>query len=311
MSARAVLAKKIAVATRGDTTTTTITTTTTTLPHNPATIYTPYVPLPMSSVTTFPFIPTTTITTTTTTPAVTTTTQTPAFLGGLVPPEMGSLGVIKSPPTKDEDYKIVMVLDESGSMSSVKSGIVDSINDLIRQQKTIKDRPTLFTLIKFSDRTRTVKQNSSFDETEYISNKDYSPNGGTALYDAIGETIEAYKDEKNVLMVIITDGEENASRRYSKSDVAPKIDALKADTNKGWSFVYIGCDLATAKQGYSAGFNTTSNSCNYRTDSRGDMCGAIGAVSKGLLENRSQTMNAKAGYGIFQTHMQAGMKYSN
>lgn len=298
MSSRAVLAKKIAQANASPSTM--ITTTTITTSSDPRTSYFPFIPIPS-----FAQAPAQTQT------PVTTTTATPSFLRmqSVDCAKTGTVGVTKSPPTKDDDYKIVMILDESGSMEPTKSSIVDSINDLIRQQKAIKERPTLFTLIKFNSQTHTIRQNAPFDETDFISNKDYTPSGGTALYDAIGEAIEAYKAEKNVLMVIITDGEENASRRYSKSEVAPKIDELKADTDKGWSFVYIGCDLATAKQGYAAGFNTCVNSCNYRTDSRAEMCGALGAVSKGMIEQRTASKTSGSlGYGVFQTNLQSKMK---
>jgi hypothetical protein len=242
--------------------------------------------------------------------SVTTTTATPSFLRSTnIRPDVMDSGVPKSKGTNPDDYKIVLILDESGSMSSIKSHIVDSINDLIRKQKEVKGRTTLFTLIKFNNETRTIKQNADFSTIDYLANSEYNPSGGTALYDAIGETLEAYKDEKNVLIVIITDGEENTSRKYCKADVAPKIDSLKTNTEKGWSFVYIGCDLETAKQGDKIGLATSANACNYGARSKVEMCNALGHLSSGITEQRcdvvGKTVGGSRGFSTLQNKLQS------
>ena len=80
--------------------------------------------------------------------------------------------------------------------------------------------------------------------------RSYHPNGSTALLDAIGKSIYQIKsdfgpqisnDEATVVMVIITDGEENASRFYTYHDIARMIQEL--DETDKWTFSFLGADL--------------------------------------------------------------------
>ncbi len=115
------------------------------------------------------------------------------------------------PVDSNNFFKIVIVLDESGSMESVKDSIRNSINDLIQEQKQIKSRPATFTLVKFNENVNRVIKNKPLDSVDLLTSVDYRPNGATALYDCIGDTIDWYRNEKVVLTVIVTDGQENGS----------------------------------------------------------------------------------------------------
>lgn len=162
--------------------------------------------------------------------------------------------------TFDKILKIVVILDESGSMDSVRTKMIESINDLIKEQKQVKDRTATFTLVKFNDRVNRVIKNEILSDVSYISSEDYNPSGSTALYDAIADTINWFRDEKNVLVVIVTDGQENASRKYSKREVSDIIESKKQYDD--WSFVYLSNDLKTAEQGKQLGLNISRNSSN-------------------------------------------------
>jgi Mg-chelatase subunit ChlD len=162
--------------------------------------------------------------------------------------------------TFDDIFKIVIILDESGSMETIKNKMIDSINDLIKEQKQVKERTATFTLVKFNDRVNRVVKNKLLPDTKYITTEDYNPLGSTALYDAIADTINWFKNEKNVLMIIVTDGQENASRYYSKRDVYNMIENKKKRDE--WSFVYLSNDLRTAEQGEHIGLSNSLNSSN-------------------------------------------------
>jgi hypothetical protein len=169
----------------------------------------------------------------------------------------------------NDKFKIVVILDESGSMDSIRKNMLDSLNDLIREQKQIKERPATFTLIKFNDKIHNKYENIPLDEVKELTSEDYVPNGSTALYDAIGYTINRFRNERDVLMVIITDGQENASRKYGKQFVSTKLEEKKK-YNK-WSYVYLSCDLQTFEQGASMGLRNSDFASNIqmRQDSYG------------------------------------------
>lgn len=162
--------------------------------------------------------------------------------------------------TFDGLLKIVVVLDESGSMGPIKHQIIKSLNDLITEQKQIKERPATFTLVKFSNVIRRVKTNQLLDNVNLLTNQDYQPEGSTALYDAIGDTIDWFRNEKDVLMVIVTDGEENASVKYTKTSVNRMIDQKKSQNN--WTYVYLSSDKNTELQGDGIGLQKSSYASN-------------------------------------------------
>ena len=157
-------------------------------------------------------------------------------------------------------FKIVIILDESGSMENIRTNMLKSINDLITEQKQIKERPATFTLVKFNDKINRKMENTPLEETRLLTSEDYKPEGTTALYDAIGSTINRFRNERDVLMVIITDGQENASTRYNKEYCTQKIDEKKKYNN--WSYVYLSCDLNTAEQGTKMGLSNSTYATN-------------------------------------------------
>lgn len=82
-----------------------------------------------------------------------------------------------------------------------------------------------------------------------LTEKEYTPTGGTALLDAIGRSMRAAKErnaagKRKVIMVIVTDGEENSSREFTHTDVMQKIEEAKL---AGWQFIYLGANQDAIK----------------------------------------------------------------
>jgi len=169
--------------------------------------------------------------------------------------------------TFDSFFKIVIVLDESGSMQGIRNQMIKSINELILEQKAIKERPATFTLVKFNNRVHKMITNKLLTEMDTLSTYDYNPNGSTALYDAIGTTVDWFRNEQDVLMVIVTDGEENASTKYTKSQINKMIDEKKEKNN--WTYVYLSSDLTTERQGNNIGLNKSNYTSNCCVDQSG------------------------------------------
>lgn len=160
----------------------------------------------------------------------------------------------------DDYFKIIMIVDESGSMSDIKDKMIMAINDLIKEQKQVKERPATFTLVKFNDQVNRVIKNRDLNTVELLSSSDYVPSGPTALYDAIGDTVDWFKNEKDVLLVIVTDGQDNVSRKFNKKTVMNLINQKKELNN--WSYVYLSDDITTYKEGNNMGLQTSSYSSN-------------------------------------------------
>lgn len=147
-----------------------------------------------------------------------------------------------------------LILDRSGSMYSCIEQTVTGVNSQIRRIKEIAERfpeqEVATSLCLFNHKVSQVRDRVSIGMLEEISYLDYQPDGNTALYDAIGLTIkrlqetigqEVERNEASVVVVIFTDGRENASRQFTHNHISSLISELEM-TGK-WSFSYIGATL--------------------------------------------------------------------
>jgi hypothetical protein len=147
---------------------------------------------------------------------------------------------------------VAIVLDESGSMSSIRNEVIGAFN---QQVETIKansaDMETLVSLVKFdTDVSKPVLWNKPDSDLHPISEKDYVPRGMTALNDAIATTISGLqkvndKDDPltSFLMIIITDGEENNSKEYPgryNKEIKKMITDVQ-NTNR-WTVTFMGAN---------------------------------------------------------------------
>ncbi len=147
-----------------------------------------------------------------------------------------------------------LLLDRSGSMSSCIEQTVDGVNQQILRIKEIAGRfpeQELYTsLTLFNHKISPSWDRINPEKLRELTFSDYAPGGRTALFDAIGMTInhlqqsigeEAEQDEASIVIVIVTDGYENASTDFSHKQVASMIHDLE-ETGK-WTFSYIGATL--------------------------------------------------------------------
>ena len=162
--------------------------------------------------------------------------------------------------------EIILVLDKSGSMWSVKEDTIGGVNQYIEDQKKLPGE-AIFTFITFNTRSNTDLQGVLLESVKPLTNETYAPAGGTALFDAvnmaIADTIERHsklKDEETpgkVMLVVLTDGDENSSTEVR--DVK-KIAEMVAEREKaGWEVAFLGADLANWNQmGSGMGFSKMS-----------------------------------------------------
>ena len=142
----------------------------------------------------------------------------------------------------------MIIVDESGSMCVIErqalAGINETIETVKKMQQLHPDMEQHISLLTFDSGHKTFKyDNVKADNVNTLSARDYNPRGGTPLYDAIGISIaklNAQTSEKdNVLVTIITDGEENCSEEYNLYMVKTLISKMK---KQGWTFTLIGTD---------------------------------------------------------------------
>lgn len=123
--------------------------------------------------------------------------------------------------------KITLILDASSSMSHVRSKTIELANSLIEKMKTESEahkQRTEFTLVTFDTNVRIGRfKDINIKRVNILNKDDYIPSGMTALYDAIGQTIDNYKSDQDYededcsfVIIAITDGLENASRKYDE-----------------------------------------------------------------------------------------------
>jgi hypothetical protein len=158
---------------------------------------------------------------------------------------------------KGSVFLLGAVIDESGSMDDVIDETIQGYNifvdDLKTDQKGKIAFVSTFTFDYKSDSDPILKivQNGALLENAIpLSRENYRPRGYTPLYDAISQTIVAMEDvvERNnvdkVTLLIQTDGAENRSKEFSHSKVKTLIEKK---TTEGWQVVFLGADLANAK----------------------------------------------------------------
>lgn len=147
----------------------------------------------------------------------------------------------------------LIILDESGSMSSIERQAIDGVNETIQTiraaQKKHEDQEHFLTLVAFnSDEVKTIYDCVEADKVEELTDKQYCPACSTPLYDAMGNAITKLRknvaDNDAVLVTVITDGYENASHEYDGKAIKSLVESLKG---KGWIFTYIGANQDVEK----------------------------------------------------------------
>jgi hypothetical protein len=169
-----------------------------------------------------------------------------------------------------EQLNIRLVLDRSGSMSSCKEETVASVNEYVNEiQKEAVEG--VFTLSTFDNRSIDIPiSRIPIRELTTLGEDILMPRGGTPLYDAIGTAVHdlsafTYTENEKKVLVIVTDGYENASREYT-SDAIKQL--IEEKTKEGWLILYLGADHDAFTQSRDMGFESTKTLHYSKRDSR-------------------------------------------
>ena len=161
--------------------------------------------------------------------------------------------------------ELVLVVDRSGSMEGLKGMAVKAINQLVKNQSKVPGDCNL-TVVMFATETKVVcdskpisrKSGVEIEVEPFTVEKLFSDSGGTALLDAVGETIDRIEKSKKrsdkVIVAVLTDGDERDSRKFTPADLSKEIMRKEVDS---WEFIYmIACDYTVTR---SVAMNMASN----------------------------------------------------
>ncbi len=196
----------------------------------------------------------------------------------------------------DGPVHIWYLIDRSGSMGPLREAVVEGVNNFVADQQKVPG-PARFTLVQFDgeDPFDVLIDGKRLEAVTPLPYDRYQPRGMTPLYDAIGSLIDAAeqrmadrrrkgKADEDQLVVIFTDGLENASAHWDRTEIFARIEEKKAE---GWTFAYFGADqdsyAAAAQVGIAQG-----SSGDWEKSSEGHLS-AVAGVSESTLTWRSKS----------------------
>lgn len=157
---------------------------------------------------------------------------------------------------------VLMILDRSGSMYDLVDDTIGGFNSYIDENR---DKDYNVTTVLFDDNYEVLYESVPIKEVKKLTKRDYFVRGSTALLDAIGFSINRLdeKESSRALIVVTTDGYENASSEFSKRDIKKMI-----KSHPNYEVIYVGANIDSYAEGKSFGIKE-SNISNYRKSSGG------------------------------------------
>lgn len=181
--------------------------------------------------------------------------------------------------------ELVFVIDRSGSMSGLESDTIGGFNSTIEKQRE-EGGEAYVTTVLFDTSFDTIHDRIKLSEVKKMTRKDYRVGGGTALLDALGDTIKHIKNihkyarpedvPAKTAFVIITDGMENSSHKYGSNEIKSMITDMQK--KQDWEFIFLGAniDAVEVAKGYGIDEN---HSVKYFSDATGTTAAWAGITS--------------------------------
>lgn len=178
----------------------------------------------------------------------------------------------------------VFILDRSGSMDICRDDTIGGYNSFVSDQKEFGGA---MTLIQFDHEYEVTYKQKNIGDVDPLTRETFHPRGATALLDAIGNTIKTWTSSGTPTVIILTDGEENASRKYTKAHIK---DLIEQKTKDGWTFVYLGANQDAFAEAGSLGIAPTAT-MNYDQNRTPDAFRALSAAVSQAASCNSATIN--------------------
>ncbi len=191
--------------------------------------------------------------------------------------------------------ELVFILDRSGSMYGLEGDTLGGFNSMLEKQRN-EDGDAYVSTVLFNDHSAVIHDRVDIKTVEPMTRHQYQVGGCTALLDAVGGAIHhignihKYARREDVpaktLFVIITDGMENASHRYSLSKVKKMIEHQQE--KHGWEFLFLGANIDAVSTASAMGIGE-DRAVKYCCDEQGTALNyeAVGRVASCLRKNLS------------------------
>lgn len=193
---------------------------------------------------------------------------------------------------KNNITELVFILDRSGSMSGLESDTIGGLNSMIKKQKKLEGDCYVSTVL-FDNESKVLHDRVKLRDVPEMTDNDYTVGGCTALIDAIGGAIHhignihkyarAEDVPEHTMFIITTDGQENASHRYTSEQVKKMIERQKE--KYGWEFLFIGANIDAVETAARYGISR-DRAVNYNADGEGTHI-LYDSVTKAVLNVRS------------------------
>lgn len=195
---------------------------------------------------------------------------------------------------KYETSELVFILDRSGSMSGLEKDTIGGFNSLIQKQRKEKGK-CYVSCVLFDDVQEVIYDRVPLNEVKKMTQKQYYARGCTALLDAMGGAIHhignvhKYSKEEigKTLFIIITDGLENSSKRYTYVTIKQMVERQKE--KYGWEFIFIGANMDVIQEANKFGID---QAVRYACDEEGTALN-YSVLSENIIKMRTTVGNAK------------------
>ena len=204
---------------------------------------------------------------------------------------------------KYETSELVFILDRSGSMSGLEKDTIGGFNSLIQKQRKEKGK-CYVSCVLFDDVQEVIYDRVPLNEVKKMTQKEYYARGCTALLDAMGGAIHhignvhKYSKEEigKTLFIIITDGLENSSKRYTYVTIKQMVERQKE--KYGWEFIFIGANMDVIQEANKFGID---QAVRYACDEEGTALN-YSVLSENIIKMRTTVGNAKESLPVDWAH---------
>lgn len=142
---------------------------------------------------------------------------------------------------------VIFILDKSGSMRYYTDETIRGFNTMLDVQRKEEGRAYITTVL-FNEKSVYLHEREEIEKVKKLTRKDYEAGGCTALLDAVGDAIEKAGRSRcgnKTVVIVITDGLENASVNYTYKEIREKIASRRL---QGWEFIFLGANIDVAAE---------------------------------------------------------------
>jgi len=181
------------------------------------------------------------------------------------------------------------VVDQSSSMAGSEGPTIEGFNSQLKTLQELKqefpENEYVVSVTLFQNDVADIIRFAPIEEIKFLTRENYKPGGLTALLDGIGKSIESIRmkyeleiqnGEASVVMIILTDGGENASKFFTRFQIGEMIKEL--DSSGKWTFSFLGAGL----DALSVSYNLNIRSENIMSYDKSDLYGMMGDMSESI-----------------------------